>query len=137
VVPSSNQGPCLNSVSTVSPSPLLSISTNLIPIGSWEPLAFLASRTCMWLPPVPHLPLLHTSVQIPDTLYIIPVSSHTWSCSPFLPPPPLFLPSPFHPLPPVSILFPLLRRTEASTLWHFFFLNLTWSVNCIMGIPSF
>ena len=29
------------------------------------------------------------------------------------------------------ILFPLLRRTEASTLWYSFFLIFMWSVNCI------
>jgi hypothetical protein len=40
------------------------------------------SETFWWLHPVPHLPLLYTSVQIPDPLYIIPISSHTWSCSP-------------------------------------------------------
>jgi hypothetical protein len=31
---------------------------------------------------------------------------------------------------------PLLRSTEASTLWSSFFLNFMWSVNCILGIPS-
>ena len=53
-------------ISLGSPSPLLNISANLIPVGSFEPLAFLASRTCLWLPTVPHSPLLHTSVEIPD-----------------------------------------------------------------------
>ena len=38
--------------------------------------------------------------------------------------------------PPVSILFPLLKMTEASTLWSFFF-SFMWSVNCISGISSF
>ena len=33
-----------------------------------------------------------------------------------------------------SISFPLLRRTKASTLWSFFFLNFLCSVNCILGI---
>jgi hypothetical protein len=37
----------------------------------------------------------------------------------------------------VIILSPLLSRTEASTLWFSFFLSFTWSVNCILGIPSF
>ena len=32
---------------------------------------------------------------------------------------------------------PLLRRTEAYTLWSSFFLSFMWSVNCILGIPSF
>jgi hypothetical protein len=39
--------------------------------------------------------------------------------------------------PPVSILFPLQRRTEASTLWSSFFLSFIWSVNCILGIQNF
>jgi hypothetical protein len=34
-------------------------------------------------------------------------------------------------------LFPLLSRTEASTLWSSFFLNFIWSISCIVGIPSF
>ena len=55
-------------VSTGSLSSLLGISANVIPVGSWEPLAFLASGTFWWLLPVPHLPLLHTSVS--DYVYI-------------------------------------------------------------------
>jgi hypothetical protein len=39
--------------------------------------------------------------------------------------------------PTVSTLFPVQRKTEASTLWSSFFLNFMWSVNCILGIPSF
>jgi hypothetical protein len=37
----------------------------------------------------------------------------------------------------VSILFPFLRRTEASTFWPYFFLSFIWLVNCILGILSF
>ncbi|CRH48747.1 Uncharacterised protein [Chlamydia trachomatis] len=44
---------------------------------------------------------------------------------------------PFSIFPPASNLFLLLRRTEASTLWSSFFLSFMWSVNCILGIPSF
>jgi hypothetical protein len=36
----------------------------------------------------------------------------------------------------LSILFPLLRRTEASTIWSFF-LSFMSFVNCILGIASF
>jgi hypothetical protein len=126
----------LDMVSTGFPFPLLDISANVIPTGSWEPLAFLASGTFLWLPPVSHPPLLHTPVQFPDPLYFSPVSSHTCSCSLSLPSP-LFLLSPSHPLPPVIILFPLLSRTEASTLLSSFFLSFMWSVNCIVGILSF
>ena len=39
--------------------------------------------------------------------------------------------------PPMGILFHLVRRTQVSTLWSFFFLSFIWSVNCILGIPSF
>jgi hypothetical protein len=46
---------------------------------------------------------------------------------------PLFLSK----FPPMSILFPLLRSTEASTLWSSFFLSFIWSVNCNLGIPNF
>ena len=45
--------------------------------------------------------------------------------------PPKFLPL----LLPLIILFPLLSRTEASTLWSSFLLSFMWSVSCIMGIP--
>ena len=38
---------------------------------------------------------------------------------------------------PMSILFPLLRGTEAYTLWSSFILSFMWSENCILGIPSF
>ena len=39
--------------------------------------------------------------------------------------------------PPVKILFTLLRSSEASTLWSFFFLGFMWSVNWILGILNF
>ena len=38
---------------------------------------------------------------------------------------------------PMSILFPLLRRTKTSSIWSSFFLSVTWSANYILGIPSF
>jgi len=38
---------------------------------------------------------------------------------------------------PVSILFPIIRRTETFTLWHSFFLSFMWSVNFIVGILIF
>ena len=121
-------------VSTGCPSPLLNISANVIFFVLWEPLAFLASQTCFWISPVPHPPLQHTPVQIPDMLYII--------LSPSIPDPalllshPLFLPSTLHPLPVMTILFLLLRRTEESTHWSYF-LSFILSVNCILGILSF
>ena len=39
--------------------------------------------------------------------------------------------------PSMGILFPLLRRIEASTLWSFFFLSFMYFANCILGILSF
>ena len=39
--------------------------------------SLLGPGTFWWLPPVPYPPLLHTCVQFPDPLSIIPVSSHT------------------------------------------------------------
>ena len=63
---------------------------------------------------------------------LIPVHAHL-----FPPPHPFFLPSTSHPLLSISILFPLLRRTEASTFWPSFFLSFIWSVNCILVILSF
>jgi hypothetical protein len=40
--------------------------------------------------------------------------------------------APYFVSPPVGILFPLLRRTEVSTLWSSF-LSFMWSVNCYLG----
>ena len=37
----------------------------------------------------------------------------------------------------MCIVSPLLRRAEVSILWSSFFLSFIWSVNCILGIPSF
>jgi hypothetical protein len=37
----------------------------------------------------------------------------------------------------MDILLPLLRRTKVSILWSSFFLSFIWSVNCILGTPSF
>jgi hypothetical protein len=37
----------------------------------------------------------------------------------------------------MSILFPLLKSTEVSTLWSSFFLSFIWSMNCILGILNF
>jgi len=82
--------------------------------------------------PIPHC---YTPLFKFLTLYIIP-SPPIPDPAPFLSPfPSLFLPSCFHPLPPLSI-FPLLRKTEASTFKTSSFLSFMWSVNCILGIPS-
>ena len=45
------------------------ISANVIFIGSWETLPFLASETFWWLPKIPRTPLLHTFVQFSEHLY--------------------------------------------------------------------
>jgi hypothetical protein len=78
----------LDMVSAGSPSPLLGISANVIHIGSWEPLASLASVTSSGYPSSSATSA--TSIQFPDPLYFFPaLSSHTWSCPTF--PPPLSL----------------------------------------------
>jgi hypothetical protein len=118
-------------VSTSSPSPLWAISANVIPVGSWDTLAFLASGTFWLLVPVSRSPLLHTSVQFPDCLHISSTPP-TPNSAPF---PPIFLPSPSHPLLPLSILFSLLSRTEVSTLWSSFLLSFICFVSCIVEIP--
>jgi hypothetical protein len=104
-------------------------------MGSWEAPAFLASGTFWLLPLVPHLPLLHTSVQFPD------LSVHLLHLLPYLilhlfsPPLPNFLPSPSYPLLPLIILFPLLSRTGATTLWSSSLLSFMCSLSCTVGIP--
>ena len=55
----------------------------------------------------------------------------------FFPPTILFLPTPSHPLFTLIIFFPLLRRTEVSTLWSYIFESVMWSVNCILDILSY
>jgi hypothetical protein len=85
--------------------------------------------------PIPHPPLLHTSVQFPiHPLCFLP---HLILSSLFPSPAPLFFLSPSHSLCSMVALFPLISRTEASTLWSSFFLSFIWSLNCIVGIPSF
>jgi hypothetical protein len=39
--------------------------------------------------------------------------------------------------PSMGILFPILRKSEVSTLWSFFFLHFMCFANCILGILSF
>jgi hypothetical protein len=40
-------------------------------------------------------------------------------------------------VPPVTVLTPIQRSTEASTLSSSFFLSFIWSVDCILSIPNF
>jgi hypothetical protein len=108
-------------VLTSSYFPLLGISANVIPMGSLEALAFLASGTSWLQAPVTHTPLLNTSVQFPDTIYLLQLLPYL-----ILPqsPPLLFLPCPSQPLLPLIILFPLLSRTKASIFLDFLPLEL-------------
>ena len=124
----------LDTISVGSPSPFWAISANVFPIGSWEPLSFLASETFWLLPPVTHPPLLHNSVQLPDTIYIS-ISSNKWICSSFHPHILLFRPITSDPLFSLINLFPLWSRTEVCTLLSSFLLSVMWSVSCIMDIP--
>jgi hypothetical protein len=73
--------------------PFVGISANVIPIGSWEFLAFLASGIFWWLP---QLPLPHCYIPLFNFL--------TLCKSPLSPTPD---PVPFPPLPPLSPLSPL------------------------------
>jgi hypothetical protein len=68
----------LEVVSTGSPLPLIGILA-VIPIAYWElclpwSLGFSSGYHQF---PTPHPPLLHISVQFPDSMYFSPVSSHT------------------------------------------------------------
>ena len=67
----------LEVVSTDSVFPFLEISTNVIPVGSWEHLTSLVSGTFLWLPLVPHPPLLHISIKFSGPLAFSFVSFHT------------------------------------------------------------
>ena len=100
-----------------------SILANAILLESWEALAFLASGTFCFLPPVPHPPVaIHPcSMSLPSEqlscllpFLILPL---------FFAPPLLFFTIPSHHLRPLIILFPVLIRMEASTLWSYFLLK--------------
>ena len=79
------------------------------------------------------LPSIHNSIPVWQ-LYMgwIPRWDSLWMAFPSL--------SALHFVPvflPVSILFPLLRSTKASTHWSSFFLSFMWSVDGILGILNF
>ena len=109
-----------------SPSPLWDISAHVIPVGFWEALTFLTSGTFCWL----SLFLIPITTQLCSISWHTssPISTHTWCLPPFFLSLPFFLPSPPHPLLPMIILFPLLSKIEASTLWVSFFSSFVWSV---------
>jgi hypothetical protein len=67
-------------------------------------------------------------------LYFSPAPSNNYLLFSFYPS--SFLIGSSFPLPTMTILFPLLCRIEASTLWSSLFLSSIWFVNCIMGILS-
>ena len=112
-----------------------SILANAILLESWEALAFLASGTFCFLPPVPHPPVaIHPcSMSLPSEqlscllpFLILPL---------FFAPPLLFFTIPSHHLRPLIILFPVLIRMEASTLWSYFLLKFMQFMSCIVVIP--
>ena len=112
-----------------------SILANAILLESWEALAFLASGTFCFLPPVPHPPVaIHPcSMSLPSEqlscllpFLILPL---------FFAPPLLFFTIPSHHLRPLIILFPVLIRMEASTLWSYFLLKFMQFLSCIVVIP--
>ena len=75
----------LDVVSTGSLLPLLDISSNVVHVGSWEPLGFLASGIFQWLNKAHYTQLLYTSVQFLDPLVKTP--SPPSPAKPDLPPP--------------------------------------------------
>ena len=100
-----------------------SILANAILLESWEALAFLASGTFCFLPPVPHPPVaIHPcSMSWP--------SEHLSCLLPYLILP-LFLPSPssllhnsFPSSSSLDYFVPCLFRMEESTLWSYFILK--------------
>ena len=70
------------------------------------------------------------------TLCTSPPSSPIPDPASLLPSPSLYHPGPSLHLPPMIILFPILK-TETSIVWFSLFLSFIWSVSCIMVIPSF
>jgi hypothetical protein len=122
-------------VSTGSISPLLGISANVIPHWVLGASCFPSIWDFLVATLVPHPSHCYRPLFNFMTLCTLPLSPPTPdSVTPF---PSLSLLGPSLPLPLVIILFPLLRKTEAPTLWSSFFLSFLWSVSCIMGILSF
>jgi hypothetical protein len=106
------------------------------PLWNVQFFAFLASWTFLWLPTAPHPQIVTHLCSISWPSVLLPCVLPYQILSPFpSPPPPIFLSSPSHPLSPLIILFPLLNRTEASTLWSSF-LSVLWFVSWIVGILS-
>ena len=121
-------------ISTGSPSCLWSISANFIPVGCWEVLTSwnLGLSGCYHQFPTPiaiyccsfSWPSVHLLHLLP--YLILPLCFDS---------PLFFLPSSSYPLLPLIILFPLLSRTEAFTLWSSFLLSFMWSMSCIVSVP--
>jgi hypothetical protein len=117
-------------VSPGSPSPLHGISANVIPVGSWEALAFMASGIFWLLPQLPN-PHCYTPLFNFLTLCTSPPSPSIPDSSPLSLP--LFSSSQ---VPPTFYFFDyFVSRTKASTLWSSFLLSFMWSMTCIMRIP--
>jgi hypothetical protein len=83
-------------------------------------------------------PIPHCYIFLFSFLTFCPLPSFptTDPAHPF-PSPPLSLPGPSLPLPPGIILFPLICRIEAPTIWFSFFLSFTWFVGFIVNFLSF
>ena len=125
----------LEVLSSGSISPLLRISTNAIPTGSWEPLTTMASGT-FYLSLHPHFPSTPTSTYY----YSFSWPSGLLSCLfPYL------ILSPLPPSSPTRSLCPSASGDYfvPSSKWDrsihtlAFLLSFIWSVSCFMGILSF
>jgi hypothetical protein len=90
-----------------------------------------------------HLDILMATPRSPSPMFTPLFNFLIFYTSPLFPSTPdpdhllLLSPKNLPPLPFIIILFPLLSRTEASTLWSSFFLSFIWSVCCIVCILSF
>jgi hypothetical protein len=117
VTPSPNVGLCLTSAYGLYKFSLPFVSAIVIPVRSWEALAFLASGTCWWLPPVPQPPFYTPLFKF--------LTLHVWYTS-----------SVYHPnllsyliLPPFS-LSPLPILNDEFWSWYFFLLNIQYYIIC-------
>jgi hypothetical protein len=112
MAPYPKHGPCLTSeYGLYSFSlPFLSMSANIIHVGSWEALAFWVSGTCWWLPPTSPS-LIATYLCSNLLLFVYHPSLLPYLILPlFYPSPSLFLPSPSHPPTSCEYFVPLSKK---------------------------
>lgn len=107
------------------------------PLGSGTlllPWSLRLSSGCLQLPITHCYRSLLNFLTLCTSLLSLPVPD---TASPLYPPLSISLPGLSLPLPPVIVLFPVLCRIQASTLWSSCFLSSIWFVGCIVGILTF